>query len=555
MKIYFNGWYSGFLDKTNPGVHVDFFIHLFELVYNEKCFIGTYNDSEILCEFDMLLNCPGTLIKHKVWKQTYLFNGESTMRCNINDYDIVLWGERNYKNVINIPLFIPYIYCNSFINKLITSEKNITNVPQNDVCVIISNPNGYVRNVFLTKLEEKFKITYAGSYKNNIGKTIPYSYNSNEFIHFISNFKFIISMENSRNDTYITEKIIHGLLANIIPVYWGTVNIHNYFNSSRFIYLSDENMIDNTIQHMIELKNDKEKWLKMVNLVNFSDNRLKRTIEDIANDIRCIIHKKCWNHIKHIYCINNIKFEPERHNILTNIFESLNIHKDYIKYISSTYKHTIKKDIYDKYTKNQLVKHLRNNNLNYGELSLFLNYREVLENIVENYKDGLFLIFESDVMISKDINKLNDFLDFINHKDFDLIHLGQFDNSIFSKSLADFPTGYRIEPGKINREVLEYHRKYTHNKNYIEDLTNDKDPFRVIRKFSTRCTDSFLWKYSGIVKFLNYMKYFQDYSSPFDYYMCHFFENNLYFKHYWSINEFFKQASNLGIIKSTLKEE
>ena len=172
MKICFNGWYSGFFDKTNPGTHVDFFIELFKNVYNEDCEIGNVTDSEILCEFDMLLDCPGSYVNYKKWKQTYLFNGESTMRCNPNIYDVVLWGERNYKNVINVPLFVPYIYCNKFMNKL-TETKNVTTIPNNDVCVIISNPKGEMRNSFLNALEQNFKVTYAGSYKNNIGGNIP----------------------------------------------------------------------------------------------------------------------------------------------------------------------------------------------------------------------------------------------------------------------------------------------------------------------------------------------------------------------------------------------
>ena len=30
--IFFNGWFSGFFDKTNPGLHVDFFIQLYKKV-------------------------------------------------------------------------------------------------------------------------------------------------------------------------------------------------------------------------------------------------------------------------------------------------------------------------------------------------------------------------------------------------------------------------------------------------------------------------------------------------------------------------------------------
>jgi hypothetical protein len=37
--------------------------------------------------------------------------------------------------------------------------------------------------------------------------------------------------------------------------------------------------------------------------------------------------------------------------------------------------------------------------------------------------------------------------------------------------------------------------------------------------------------------------------------MCNFFEKNINFKHYWSVNEFFKQGSNLGLMPSTLRND
>ena len=176
------------------------------------------------------------------------------------------------------------------------------------------------------------------------------------------------------------------------------------------------------------------------------------------------------------------------------------------------------------------------------------------DDIEKKYKDGLFLIFESDAMISKEINQFNRFLDFIKDKDFDLIHLGLYDSGIFKESLIDgFITGYRVHGEKYNSDIIQYENTNTTKNIFIEDITTSSSEFRVIRKFNTRCTDSFLWKYSGIVKFLNFMRDFEDYSSPFDYYMCNFFEKSLNFKHYWTVDEFFKQGSNLGIIHSTLR--
>ena len=553
MKIFFNGWFSGFLDNTNPGVHVTFFLELFRNVYNEDCEIGFLDDSQVLCEFDMLLDCPGSYVKYKKWNQTYLFNGESTMRLNPDLYDVVLWGERNHKNVVNVPLFVPYIYSNNFVNTLLGS-KTVTNVPVNDVCVIVSNPHGLVRNQFLNALEQNFKVIYAGNYKNNIGGSIPYAYNTPDFLQFISQFKFIVSMENSRNDTYITEKNVHGLLANTIPVYWGSNRVCDYFNRDRFLYLEDETRISDTIHSMKEIVANPNKWLEMVNSHNFTNNKLERTYIDIASDIRCIINGGCWNHVSRIHCVNNPVFEPDRHLMLEEMFKIQNVNSDFVKYISPTYKTTITQDIYYKYAKNQLVRHLRNSYLSCGELSLFLNYRAVLEDIEKNYKDGLFLIFESDAMISKEIHKFNQFLDFIKDKEFDLIHLGICDDGVFDKSLQNtFITGYRTNGEKMNNDVIDYQTENTKENVYIEDITNKQSEFRVIRKFYTRCTDSFLWKYSGIVKFLNFMRTFEDYSSPFDYYMCNFFEKTLSFKHYWTANEFFIQGSNLGLIKSTLR--
>ena len=84
MKICFNGWFSGFDDKTNPGLHIDFFLNLFEKVYGVPCEKGNNTESEVLCEFDMLIDCS-SLVKTKQWKHTYLFSGESTLKCNKND--------------------------------------------------------------------------------------------------------------------------------------------------------------------------------------------------------------------------------------------------------------------------------------------------------------------------------------------------------------------------------------------------------------------------------------------------------------------------------------
>ena len=143
MKIYFNGWFGGFIEKTNPGLNVDFFLNLFEKVFKKKCEIGNLENSEILCEFCMLLNTSGTKLKTKTWKHTFLMSGESDLRsCEKfkNEYDCILWMERNNKNIINIPLHIAYIYTNNFLQKLET-KRTREKIPERDYCCYFY-PNG-----------------------------------------------------------------------------------------------------------------------------------------------------------------------------------------------------------------------------------------------------------------------------------------------------------------------------------------------------------------------------------------------------------------------------
>ncbi len=540
MKIYFNGWFSGFEDKTNPGLHMEFFLDLFEKVYGEKCEKGSILDSIVLCEFDMLIGSASATNK-KQWKHTYLFSGESSLKCNKQNYTCVLWGERNHKNVVNVPLFIPYIYTNNFVKTLETT-KEIKTIPKQDVCVIISNPRGNERTEFLNKLEKHFNVCYAGGYKNNIGGALSPQYNSTEYHDFVNQFKFIISMENSREDTYITEKLINGLLSNIIPVYWGSNKVHDYINKDRFLNLENINNANDIIIRMKQLRENPSEWLKMVNNNIFpnNENKLERTIECIASDIKCTLSNNCWNHISRICCVSNPEFEPERCKMLKDLFKGQNVDECFIKYISPTYKHTITKEIYDAHIKKQLVQTLRRNPMKPGELSLFLNYKANLEYIVKNYQEGIFLIFESDVMLGRDISVFNDFLVNIKDKKWDLIHIGIKSDYTWKNTFLESPTGYTER--KINNEI------------YIEDITTNTDKYRLSRKFVPRCCDSFLWKYDAIVKYLYWLNNVEtNFGVPMDYYMCNFFEKNLDFKHYWSNDEFFKQGSNLGLMPTTLQ--
>lgn len=142
----------------------------------------------------------------------------------------------------------------------------------------------------MDKLQEIVRIDYAGNFRNNTPK-IPGAYNSNEILNFYSQYKFVICLENTKQETYITEKIINGFLAKTIPIYWGSDNIYDYFNKERFINIPNfsEIMINKAICEIISIITDDSKYLEMVNKPIFNDNQLNKDTSDIANDIKLII--------------------------------------------------------------------------------------------------------------------------------------------------------------------------------------------------------------------------------------------------------------------------
>jgi len=310
MKIFLNGFWGGFESGITNS---KFFFELLENVFDEKMEKGSIEDSDILFESVFSMD---TLLYNKKWKYTFLFSGESDRRVwnsiirgsnrinTLNDYTCILKGEKNNKNIINLPLFVYYNYCFNFDEMFKTNikiqikeihQKGVCVIPKKGVCVIVSNGHDSEgRNYFFEKLEKRMNIDYAGEYKNNVPR-ITHDHCSQGFIEFVSQYKFIIAMENSKNETYITEKILHGFCANTVPIYWGSDYITEYFNEERFINVKDfsDRNIETAIDRIVELNNDDGKYLEMINKPIYVNNTEPFTIKSISNEIKSLIGVAC----------------------------------------------------------------------------------------------------------------------------------------------------------------------------------------------------------------------------------------------------------------------
>ena len=106
-----------------------------------------------------------------------------------------------------------------------------------------------------------------GRYANNVGSHIQDPYWSSSYFHKIGSHKFMICCENTKMETYSTEKIVNPYMAHTIPIYWGSHNIHNIFNPDCMLFLEDETeeSFDKLIAKVIELDTNDEKYLEFIN--------------------------------------------------------------------------------------------------------------------------------------------------------------------------------------------------------------------------------------------------------------------------------------------------
>ncbi len=127
---------------------------------------------------------------------------------------------------------------------------------------VASNSQSIKRNQFVTDLSKYKKVDCGGKWMNNIG------YYVDDKVKFQSEYKFSIAFENGayrpEHPGYSTEKIVHPMMVNSIPIYWGNPKIDLEFNTKSFVNYYDFKNDKEVIDFIIELDSNDEKYLDML---------------------------------------------------------------------------------------------------------------------------------------------------------------------------------------------------------------------------------------------------------------------------------------------------
>lgn len=239
-----------------------FFVQLLEKTYNAPIYVtSTPDDATILVE-SIFGNY--SYLNYKKWRATILYTGESDYATtqNVDKYDCVLGFEDTRGNFVKCPLFVIFLITNIRILKEIENNTRpiLDEIPPNFASIILSNAyHGKERLDFYNSVKKEIPVFSGGKYDNNVGFVVPGSYNSDEMTTFYRRGKFAITMENNDKPYYVTEKLVNGIRAGVIPVYWGSSRVTEFFNPRRFIHLSQtptKEEVVGIIQRMKNMTND-----------------------------------------------------------------------------------------------------------------------------------------------------------------------------------------------------------------------------------------------------------------------------------------------------------
>ena len=128
-----------------------------------------------------------------------------------------------------------------------------------------SNPRAQERIDFFDRLSAYRPVDGGGQVRNTIG------YFVDDKMDFMRQYKFSIAFENSVSPGYTTEKLMHALVADTIPIYWGNPLAHRDFNSKAFINCHDYATFEDVVEVVKAIDQDDELYREYLNQPFFKD--------------------------------------------------------------------------------------------------------------------------------------------------------------------------------------------------------------------------------------------------------------------------------------------
>jgi hypothetical protein len=147
-----------------------------------------------------------------------------------------------------------------------------------DVITCFSNP---VKNriTMFKLLKAKFGdgARSIGKAYNTVGHYQLGDFESDHLLRAYAEAKFILCMENTVREGYITEKLINAFRSNCIPIYWGdNITVKKYFNEKAMICVNDYESMEACADHVYTIATNPDLWKQMLKEPVFVSEEARR---------------------------------------------------------------------------------------------------------------------------------------------------------------------------------------------------------------------------------------------------------------------------------------
>lgn len=222
--------------------------------------------------------------------------------------------------------------------------------------------------------------------------------------------------------------------------------------------------------------------------------------------------------ILHIYVIGDRDREPDRIQYLDTYFSKTGL-TDLVSYFQPTYKDILSDEQIQRFVR--IMGH-HHRALKLSEMSVFLNFYYLFQQISEKYSSGYVLILESDVRFEGDLTEYLQSLHlFLETQQPDACSLG---------------SGCDLIDDDVD----------------VEDMS-----LQIAKKTVVRCMDTLLFSVDGVRKFIRYMDRFGKFDEPIDNFFDTYLKNQGKdeFSFYWIWPSITLQGSEYGHYKSSIQDD
>ncbi len=274
LRIDFTGFWPNFKKNDN------YFFHLLKSEY--ELTIDQDNPDILFYSVDYA-NKKEHLKKNYTNSKKIFYTGEN-IEPDFNNCDAAFSFMEN-SNKLNYRLPLWALHINWFgvkhnnkrdqsylIDKISLVNKKYVKQPNNNFCSFLASNNSGERLNFVKKLDAYKSVDSSGKLFNNTKKIIKGRGDQKWKIKYLSKFRFNIAFENTIGNGYVTEKIIHPMSVNSIPIYWGSPFVKNDFNEESFIYVNDFENFNKVVDYIMLLEDNLELYLEKLNQPIFKNN-------------------------------------------------------------------------------------------------------------------------------------------------------------------------------------------------------------------------------------------------------------------------------------------